>query len=303
VRSPVAVVIVNFHVYPELDRVLASVRALTRPDDEVVVFDQESDASAARRIQAAHPEVRWIASDRNLGFAAAVNRSARETTAPFLLLLNPDAVAGEGLLDALASWLETHPETGLAGPRVFDDDGTVQASARRFPTVFSAIAGRSTWLSLNFPDNWLTRRHLLARDADRPVTVDWLAGSCLMVRRDLFERLGGFDEGYFLYWEDADLAWRARQLGYRATYLPLVAVTHTGGRSAAHNPGLAIREFHRSALRYFVRTTGPRGRWLAPLVSAALWMRAEWRVWWFVTRLGRSAVVPGRRVSQTGDAR
>jgi len=275
-RSPVAVVIVNFRVYEELDRALVSVAAVTGPTDEVVVFDQVSDASSVAQVSARHPQVAWLVSHENVGFAAAVNRAVRQTTTPNILLLNPDAVAGDGLVDALASWLATYPACGMVGPRIFDEDGTVQASARRFPDFSTAIAGRSTWLSARFPDNWLTRRNLLARDTDGAMTVDWLAGSCFMVRRELFDRLGGFDEGFFLYWEDADLAWRARDLGHTCTYLPSVSVRHVGGRSAARDPSFAIRAFHRSAYRLFTKRSGLPGRLVAPLVRLGLWARGEW---------------------------
>jgi GT2 family glycosyltransferase len=151
----------------------------------------------------------------------------------------------------------------------------VQASARRFPDLTTAIAGRSTWLTRHFPDNWLTRHNLPARTADRPQTVDWLAGSCLLTRRDLFERLGGLDEGFFLYWEDADYCRRAAALGFGCTYLPTVSVRHAVGRSAALNPATAIRAFHASAYRMFAKHAGPLGRLSAPIVRLALWTRGE----------------------------
>ena len=289
--ASVAVLIVNFHVYDGLERALSSLGGA----EDVVVFDQASEAAAAARVRALHPAVRWITSEQNVGFAAGVNRAAGLTTARYLLLLNPDAVVGDGAVAALAGWLDAHPDCGIVGPRVLDPDGAVQASARRFPNALTAIAGRSTWLSRRFPNNWLTSRNLVAREATAPTRVDWLAGSCVMIRRELFDRLGGFDERFFLYWEDTDLAWRARSLGYHCTYLPTVRVHHVGGQSAHHAPERSIREFHRSAYLYFVKTTGLTGRLYAPAVWLALRLRAEWRVWWFVRRRGADWSQPARR--------
>jgi N-acetylglucosaminyl-diphospho-decaprenol L-rhamnosyltransferase len=280
-RSRVAVLIVNCRRYDDLDRVLASVATVVAADDEIVVFDQLTDAAQRKAVGARHRRVTWLFSSDNLGFAKAVNQAASATAAPMLLLLNPDAVVEGPVLDQLAGWLDTHPDVALAGPRVVDEDGGVQASARRFPSVSTAFAGRSTWLSQHFPNNWLTRRNLLARDASEAVTVDWLAGSCVMIRRDVFDRLGGMDEGYFLYWEDADLAWRARDLGFTCTYLPTVTVRHVGGRSAGLDPAPAIRAFHSSAYRLYAKRVGTVGRWTAPLARFALWARGEWRVWRF----------------------
>jgi GT2 family glycosyltransferase len=272
---PVAVLIVNFRVYDDLDRALTSLEFALRDGDEVVVFDQMSDATRLAGLRARHPRVQWMPSAENIGFGAAVNRAARETTAPHLLWLNPDTVVAPRLIDALEAWLEAHPEVGCAGPRVMNDDGSVQASARRFPDVSTAIAGRSTWLTRRFPNNPLSRHNLLARDRDQPATVDWLAGSCVMTRRVLFERLGGFDEGFFLYWEDADYCRRALDVGFTCAYLPHVVVRHAGGRSAARDPGPAIRAFHASAYRMFVKHTNLSGRILAPFVWVALTTRGR----------------------------
>ncbi len=286
---PVAVLIVNFRVYDDLDRALASLGDALRHGDEVVVFDQVSDPASVGAVGARHPRVQWVSSAENIGFGAAVNRAARATTAPYLLWLNPDTIVTPGFIDALEAWLESHPEVGCVGPRVMNDDGSVQASARRFPDLSTALAGRSTWLTRHFPDNPLSRHNLLARNRDEPATVDWLAGSCVMTRRALFERLGGFDEGFFLYWEDADYCRRALSLGFTCAYLPQVVVHHAGGRSAARDPEPAIRAFHDSAFRMFVKHTNWTGRLFAPLVRVALKARG--------TVLARAAAKRARRAS------
>jgi GT2 family glycosyltransferase len=273
--SAAAVLIVNYKTYGDLDAALASIEACTRPADEVIVCDQLSDPERRVPLAAKFPRVRWIARDDNLGFAAGVNRAAEASSAPYLLLVNPDARLEPGVIDALADWLDRHPSVGIVGPRVLNADGTLQASARRFPSLSTAIAGRSTWLTRRFPNNPLTRRNLVARTADEPVAVDWLAGSCLMTRRDLFDRLGGLDEGFFVYWEDADFAKRAAALGFTSVYLPSVQISHVGGRGAAHSPAPSIRAFHRSAYRMFRKHAGPAGRLLSPVVKLGLWLRAE----------------------------
>jgi GT2 family glycosyltransferase len=273
---PAAILIVNFRVYDDLDRALTSLGPALRPGDDVVVFDQLSDPVRLAALAERHPSVRWIPSAANVGFGAAVNRAARETPADYLLWLNPDTLVAPDLLTVLEAWLDRHPETGCVGPRVLNEDGSVQASARRFPGLSTAIAGRSTWLTRHFPGNPLSRHNLLARDSTQPVTVDWLAGSCVMTRRTLFDRLGGFDEGFFLYWEDADYCRRARTLGFTCAYLPEVTVRHAGGRSAAQDPVPAIRAFHASAFRMFVKHTNAPGRLAAPLVRLALTLRGEW---------------------------
>ena len=274
----VAVLIVNYKGYDDLDRALASLTPVLTTDDEVAVVDQESDAAALERVLARYPQVIALPNAGNSGFAAGVNQASARTRAPFLLLLNPDAVCGGPVPRELEQWLATHPECGVAGPRVLDADGRIQESARRFPGPTTALAGRSTWLTKHFPGNWLTRRNLLAGDAHGPIAVDWLSGSCFMTRRDLFDRLGGLDEGFFMYWEDADYCRRVAALGLTCTYVPTVEVRHLAGRSAAFDREGSIRAFHASAYRLYRKHYGALGTVTGPLVRLALAARAELRV-------------------------
>jgi hypothetical protein len=214
----------------------------------------------------------------NLGFAAGVNLAAARTRSPFLLLLNPDTIVEGPVIRTLEAWLTSHPDVGVAGARVLNGDGTVQRTARRFPDVTTLLGGRTAWLTRRFPENWLTRRNLLAPGADAPVEVDWLSGACLMTRRDVFDAIGGFDESFFLYWEDADYCHRVAAAGFRRVYVPTAPVRHLVGASADRDPALAIRAFHASASRLYWKQASFAGRLAAPVVRAGLWLRGEWLV-------------------------
>jgi GT2 family glycosyltransferase len=274
----VAVLIVNYHAYDELERALTSLEPFLGSDDEVVVVDQASNAASLEALVSRHPRIRTHALADNRGFAAGVNLAARLSSAPHLLLINPDAVMEGPVIRVLEQWLEQHRDVGVVGPRVIDWDGAVQPSARRFPGWSAGLAGRSTWLSARFPRNWLSRRHLIGRDATEPVDADWIAGSCLMTPRHVFEQVGGFDESFFLYWEDADYCRRVADLGLRRVLVPHVQVRHAGGRSAGRSPETSIRAFHDSAYRMF-RKHGGRLSWVAiPVAVLALWLRREWKL-------------------------
>lgn len=272
---PTTVVIVNYRVYDHVDRALVSVERVLGASDEVIVVDHASDARHLERLAAAHPRVRFLPTPENPGFAAGVNRAAAVSHAPYLLWVNPDAELLGSVIETLEQWMREHPDTGVVGPRVLDRSGQVDASARRFPGPSTAVAGRSSWLSRRFPGNWLSRRNLLARDATSAVDVDWLAGACLMTRRDVFDQLGGLDERFFLYWEDADYCRRVTNAGWRCVYLPTVSVRHVGGQSAAGDPAPAIRAFHRSATRLAWKHGGALSRLAVPFVAAAMWVRGE----------------------------
>ena len=272
---PVAVLLVNYHVHDELDRALSSLTPFLRAGDEVVVVDQESDAPSLDRVRANHPRATFVPTPTNVGFAAGVNLAARRSAAPLLMLLNPDAVMDGPVIETLEQYLAEHPRAGVVGPRVLNEDGTVQASARRFPGLSTTFAGRSSWLTRHFPNNWFSRWNLPSRAADAPAAVDWLAGSCFMTRRSVFDTLGGLDETFFLYWEDADYCRRAADAGWERIYLPTVSVRHAGGRSAASNRASSIRAFHESAYHLYAKHAGPLGRAMAPLARLSLWARGE----------------------------
>src|SRR5262249_97916 len=151
-----------------LERCLASIAPYVTADDEVVVVDQTSDRAALARAVRPLPSASVMPRDDNRGFAAGVNAAAAATRAPYLLLLNPHCIVRDEGLRALGAWLADHPATGVAGPRVVNVDGTLQASARRFPGPSTALGGRTSWLSARFPGNWWSRRNLLADRATGP---------------------------------------------------------------------------------------------------------------------------------------
>jgi hypothetical protein len=158
-----------------------------------------------------------------LGFGANVNLGVARTTAELVLSANPDAVPEEGAVAALRDFMLAHPRCGIAGPRMVFPDGALQPSRRRFPTVSGTIV-RRTPLRLVVPQ----RRHLHLDEAppEEPVQADWMLGGFLLVRRAMLTELGGFDEGFRLYGEDIDLAYRAMQAGWERWYVPTAIVRH-----------------------------------------------------------------------------
>jgi GT2 family glycosyltransferase len=270
----VSILIVHYRTYGELAACLDSLQPFVADRIEVIVVDHASDPAAAAPLRRRSPWIRLIAVDGNPGFAAGVNRAASEATGRYLLLLNPDCIVDGDVAHLLASWLEAHPDVAVAGGLVREHDGSVQASARRFPNVTTGFAGRTSWLSRVWPSNPWTRRNLVARADQRdPIEVDWVSGACMMVRRDAFDEVGGMDEQFFLYWEDADLCFRLKRARWRTFYHPAVGITHLTGRSSALVRKQSLIAFHRSAFRYFFKHGSRGGRALSPLVFVVLYTR------------------------------
>jgi GT2 family glycosyltransferase len=284
VTPDLTVVLVNYNAGGELRHALRSVVAhlgdLTW--DAVVVDNASIDGSDTIADEFA-PRVRLIRNDRNVGFGAGVNQGARSSEAPLLLVMNPDCRLTADAVGALRAVLEREPTCAVVGPRVLDPDGVLQGSARGDPDMLTGLFGRTSWLGAHLPFLHVARRNVAAEaaiDTGRPsVAVDWVSGACLLVRRAAFDAVGGFDERYFLYWEDADVCRRLRDRGYEVHYVPGATVIHQVGRSSQTARASSIRAFHASAYLYYVTHVAsgaldPR-RYLA---RALLALRCSWKV-------------------------
>jgi len=290
-------VIVNYRSYEELSRCLSSLEPLRGRLATATVVDQESESAAAAAVARAFPWAVLLERRTNDGFAKGINAGAASGHAPFLLLLNPDCVAGSDFVGRLVDFAVAHPEAAIVGPRILNADGTIQGSARRFPGWSTFIAGRSSWLTKRFPKNPLSRWNLpaLAEGAGTS-RVDWVSGACMLVRRDAFDQAGGMDERFFLYWEDADLCKRLDELGWRTVYFPDAEVVHAGGRSSVHAYRESLAAFHTSALKLFRKHARWPVRWLTPLLYVALQARLRALLYVHRDRL-RTAPLPPRERS------
>jgi GT2 family glycosyltransferase len=275
-REPaLSVVIVNYKAYAELDECLASLLTVPTGDFEVIIVDHSSSTPDLQRLSAKFPDVVWVPTQGNDGFSAGINAGARLARGRHLLMLNPDTRMQLDAVDAMAAYLDSHSDTAVVGARVEDPGGTVQRSARRFPTMLTGLAGRSSLVTRLWPDNPLSRHDTLAdATTTAPREVDWVAGSCMAVSADAFRRVGGMDEQFFLYWEDADLCKRLKEAGWKTVYLPSAIVVHGVGRSRRHARVLSVRAFHRSAYLYFRKHRAGRFRAISlPVARAVLFGR------------------------------
>jgi GT2 family glycosyltransferase len=218
------------------------------PGTHVIVVDNASDDESLDRV--ADLPVTAIRAPRNGGFSYGCNLGIARGTAPYVLLINPDAILGPADLAALMRVLDDDARAGLVAPRIVDASGRVVASRRRFPGVITAWGQ-----ALLLHRVWPRADELLHGGDDRPSEPDWVSGACMLVRRDVLEQLGGLDEGFFLYSEDTDLCRRIRDLGLTIRYEPAATARHVGGASAPRErllPALA-----RSRVRYARLHAGP----------------------------------------------
>lgn len=248
-REPaVRVVVVTYNSRVVLGPFFASLTDAGVRDLEVVVVD---NASAEPPLESDLPAyARLIVAERNLGYGGGANLGLVGATAPWLVVANPDVVWEPGSLAHLLKRAEAWPRAGVVGPAVIDTDGTIYPSAREFPSLTSGI-GHALLAKVWSGNPWTRRYHSTTLAEER--TTDWLSGSCLVIRREAFQSVGGFDENYFMFFEDVDLCDSLGKIGWSSVYLPSAQIRHEQGHSWRKRPEAMLRAHHNSAYRYLAR--------------------------------------------------
>jgi GT2 family glycosyltransferase len=234
---------------------------------EVVVVDNASTDGSAAGIAAEFPQVRLIPSSVNLGFAAANNLAAENARGRYLLLLNPDTVVTNGAIERLLGFAEEHPQAGIYGGRTVFGDGRLNpTSCWRETSVFSLLC-RATGLSGAFKGSaWLNSDSYGGWNRDSVRQVDIVSGCFMLIRRDLWAKLGGFDTSYFMYGEDWDLCLRARRLGAYCLFCPEAEIVHYGGASERVRADKIVRLFSAQVKLYRRHAGFVRSRILVTLL-------------------------------------
>ena len=262
----VTVVIVSFETRDTLLETLTALAGSDGPTIETVVVDNASSDGSRDAVRARFPAASVIANAENLGFARACNQGLRETRAPLVLFLNPDATLTPGALATLVRVVESHPRIGIVGPRTRSSNGDIQISTGPDLTLVSEWRQRRLVLGVARRDP----RALTEAEARHAVehAPGWVSGACLLARREAIDAVSGFDEGFFLYEEDADLCRRLRAAGWQVVFTPDAEARHAKGRSMARAPERARLEYHRSHLRYYRKHCGLPQRALLRLLLA-----------------------------------
>jgi N-acetylglucosaminyl-diphospho-decaprenol L-rhamnosyltransferase len=222
---------------------------------EIIVVDSASRDGSVQMIQQKYPQVKLLRQPVNLGYTRCNNIGLDVATGRYMLLLNPDTeVIGDALATMMA-YMDTNPAVGVIGPHTLNSDGTTQSTRRRFPTLAVGLV-ESTWLQPYAPQ--IILNHYYVNDAadDAIVEVDWVQGSALMARREVYAQIGEMDEGYTMYSEELDWCKRAKDNGWRVVYFGQAQITHHGGKSSEQVTARKHIHFQESKLRYFRKYHG-----------------------------------------------
>jgi N-acetylglucosaminyl-diphospho-decaprenol L-rhamnosyltransferase len=254
--TPIAIGIVNYNTCEHLRTCLAAVES--EAPSQVIVVDNASSDGSAEMVRAHYPWVMLHANKTNLGFGAAANQAIASCTAKYVLLLNSDTLLPTGALQALGAYLDLHPRAAIVGPRLVNPDGTLQASCYPFPTPLHTFLENSTSAILL---GRLIRRHVpVLRNSylrtwphSSARVVPWVKGAALAIRREAFDAVGGFDESFFMYFEDADLCYRLQAAGWQVHFAPVTTVVHVGGASTVQRRTDMAVQLLASTLRFYQR--------------------------------------------------
>jgi GT2 family glycosyltransferase len=228
-----SIIIVN---YKSADKTLKCLSAIKSADlagieHEIIVVDNYSNDDGLQKIKDRHPEVAILENKANLGMGAGNNAGAKLAKGEYLLVLNPDTYLGINSIKTMLAYIKVHNEAGLIGPRLNNPDGTLQYTCMRFPKFFTPLL-RRTFLGRFAPEH-IDRFLMKDYDHREAREADWIMGSCLLIRKKIFDDLGGFDGRFFMYFEDTDLCRRIWQAGFKIIYMPLAEGVHDHGRASA----------------------------------------------------------------------
>lgn len=272
-----SIIIVNWNSLDWLRDCLASVYATTESVKfEVVVVDNASSGEEALRIEELFPQATVVRSEKNLGFARANNFGVHQSKGAYLLFLNPDTKILGPAIDTMLRRLKSLPDAAIVGCKLLNADGSIQTSCiQRFPTITNQLFDFE-YLRLRWPHWKRWGISPLFSSGSEPAEVEVISGACLMIRRDAFERVGGFNSEYLMYAEDADLCYRLCKQGAKAYFVSEARAIHYGGGSSRRQSSDWATLMQRRAILQFFRAT--RGRPYALAYRAAMGVSALCRL-------------------------
>ncbi|MHC4196100.1 MAG: glycosyltransferase family 2 protein [Planctomycetota bacterium] len=268
-----SIVITSFNCWHYLDNCLQSIRASDRFIYEIIVVDNASTDRTPEKLQTVYPQVRLVQNSKNLGHTLAVNQGFKKASGSRILLLDADTELELDAIKIMSTFLDEHPEVCVVAPRTLNSDGTIQETARNFPSAMNGLFGRQSTMTRLFPNNPFSKRYL-ARDnsgGEQPFAVQQVSAACMLFNKSVLDKVGMWDQGYRGYWVDTDWCKRIEKWGGVIYCVPQAVVIHHEQNSHFRKKSPArIINFHLGAHRLY-RLHYTRGIWdPRSIIAAAL---------------------------------
>lgn len=285
----VSIVIVSWNVAELLAKCLDSILASSFDKNklEIIVVDSASKDNSVAMLRENYPQVNLLAQSENVGFTRGNNIGFRAAKGRYLFMLNPDTEIIGDAISQLVNYLDAHADVGIVGPHTLNSDGTYQSSRRNFPSKALAFF-ESTFLQEIAPKAMLDNFYLNQYPADAVIDVGWMQGSALLVRREIFETLGGLDESFVMFFEELDWCKRASDAGWRLVYLGTAKIIHHGGKSTEQAGVKKHIWFQESKIRYYRKHHGA-------VFAAILWLFLLFNYLWQIIVEGIKAIIGHKR--------
>ncbi len=271
-----SVIIVNWNTRDLLLRCLDCVyKAQKSLEMEVLVVDNHSTDDSVPIARQSFPQAQFIENSANLGFAKANNQGIRLAKGRYILLLNSDAFVHEDALYAMVTFMDAHSNSGAAGCRLYNEDGSLQRSCYAFPTLLTEF-WQLTWLDRLFPKSRIFGRYLMTYwDMGDSRPVEAVMGACLILRTEALNQIGLLDEQFFMFSEEMDLCYRLKKAGWSVNYIPQATAVHLWGGSSNQVKGEVFLQLYRSRIMFFRKHYG---KWVTRLYKTELFLGSLLRV-------------------------
>jgi len=290
-RTTLSIIIVNYNAGHYLENCLKSVYAETKqiPFDIWIVDNNSKDASVSM-IRSNFPLINLVENKENTGFARANNDAISKCAGDYILLLNPDTLIMENAIEKMVKFMDENPQTGIAGCKVLNEDGTLQLACRRSIPAPGVAFFRLTGLSRLFPNSkGMAKYNLTYLNPDEANEVDAVSGAFLMIRRQVVDKIGKLDERFFMYGEELDWCLRTKKAGWKVMYYPDAEIIHYKGECSKSNCRKAAFEFYRSMYlfhkKHFADNYNPI---VNIIIYAGIFLKAvsSWRSFLFSAKVG-----------------
>lgn len=271
--TDISVLIISFNCWGLLNACLKSIYYSDVFFKEVIVIDNASIDGSIENLKKFYPDVQLFQNDKNVGHTRAVNQGCKLSNGKYILLLDADTELNIDCVNILATFLFSHPNVSMAAPKTYLSDGSLQDSGKNFPSPINGIFGRQSYLTRLFPGNPFSRRYLVLtnNDLSEPIPVEYVSAACMLFRRNVYNKVGEWDEQYHSYWVDADWCKRIQLTGGKIYYIPQAVIVHheQNHRSFKKSPNRIIW-FHTGAYRFYCkhytkRSWDPR-RWITAAI-------------------------------------